>query len=483
VQVLSVEDVAGLKYYRLQDEKGQAFIAEPLFYAKKPKSRLTAEIVREIEGIIRKRKNLLEHPAYIRYEGVELINGEYCLLRRGEDLYQPLYVKAREERPVLEEASEWMLTLGELASMAEAAGINWPVISPASLYLSGDKSLKVMDPDISMQLLKYREPEEANLMEIYLAPEVFRDNIRDQQSLLYSAGVIMYYLFTGELPYNTGTVSDYNKSDLVHEILNIAPLEPAYLNPELAPGLNSFIMQLLQKERGERIKNWQDFLQDLRSIKAAGLYASKEEREEFAARAEKVIKKARRKKGYINFWRKKWKPLAIVCSIVLFLYLVSLFTAVDPYVNKDTLPEEVVEYFYLAIDKKNTALLDESSEMDLKYLDRMVASIHVIESMQSAYNFGGEEQKEGVFGIQDLQISKVDDYPTYRAEYRFYFYIEDEEKFYSGEISSGEDYLQRYEVKMTDLLKLEQIKGIWQVVSVEGSLENLIEGKIMELLE
>lgn len=34
MQVLSVEDVAGLKYYRLQDEKGQAFIAEPLFYAK-----------------------------------------------------------------------------------------------------------------------------------------------------------------------------------------------------------------------------------------------------------------------------------------------------------------------------------------------------------------------------------------------------------------------------------------------------------------
>ena len=59
MQVLSVEDVAGLKYYRLQDEKGQAFIAEPLFYAKKPKSRLTAEIVREIEGLLERGKTCL----------------------------------------------------------------------------------------------------------------------------------------------------------------------------------------------------------------------------------------------------------------------------------------------------------------------------------------------------------------------------------------------------------------------------------------
>ena len=482
MELIAVEELSGHKYYRLEDGEGQSFIAEPMFISRKPKSRVVAGIVREIEGIIKKRRELIEHPGYIIYEGIELINDEYCLLRRGEEIYQPLDSNITGEKISLEEVADWIISLGELACDAEKAGITWPVIFPNSLYLSKDKSMKMMDPDISIQLLKYREPEDANLMEIYLAPEVFRENIRDQQSLIYSTGVIMYYLFTGELPYNNVSTSDYSKSDLVHEILNITPLEPAYLNPDIAPALNNFVMELLHKERRERIENWQSFLERFKSIKAAGLYASKEERERFAVRAEKVIKKARRKKGFAIFWRKRWKTMAIVASIVLVFYLVGIYTAVNPYITAETAPEEVVEYFYLAIDKKNTALLDESSEMDLKHLDRMVASIHVIESMRSAYDFSGEEEKEGVFGIYDLEIKKLDDYPTYQVDYLFYFYIEDDE-IYNAQISSGKDYLHRYEVNMSDKLKLEQIKGIWQIIHIEGSLESIIEGRIMDLVE
>ena len=112
----------------------------------------------------------------------------------------------------------------------------------------------------------------------------------------------------------------------------------------------------------------------------------------------------------------------------------------------------------------------------------MVASIHVIESMRSAYNFGGDGQREGVFGLYDLQIKKLDDYPTYQADYTFYFYIEDDE-IYSSQISSGEDFLNRYEVMMSDIIQLEQIEGIWQIVNIEGSLGLIMEGRIMELVE
>lgn len=482
MELVSVEELSGKKLYRLRDESGQAYIGEPIFISKKPKSRVVADIVREIEGIIKKRNELIKHPSYIIYEGVELVNDEYCLVRKGDEVYQSLHSSIEESGLTLEDAVDLMITLGELAVELEATDITWPVILPASLYVSTDKSLKVMDPDICIQLLKYWEPEEANLLEIYLAPEVFRDNTRDQQALIYSAGVLMYYLLTGKWPYSTVSNSDYSKSDLVHEILNTRPLEPAYLNPDLSPALNNFVMGLLQKEREERIRDWKSFLGDLQSIKAAGLHASPEEREEFAARAEKVIKKAQWKKGFINFWRKRWKPVAIVAAIVLVLYIVGLFTAVDPYITAENSPEEVVEYFYLAIDKKNTALLDETTEMDLKHLDRMVASIHVIESMRSAYNFGGDGQREGVFGIYDLQIKKLDDYPTYQADYTFYFYIEDDE-IYSSQISSGEDFLNRYEVMMSDIIQLEQIEGIWQIVNIEGSLGLIMEGRIMELVE
>ena len=482
MELIAVEELSGHKYYRLEDGEGQSFIAEPMFISRKPKSRVVAEIVREIEGVIKKRNQLIEHPAYIRYEGVELINDEYCLVRKGDEIYQPLYSNVGENGLVLEETVDLMLALGELAAEVEAAGITWPVIFPASLYLSTDKGLKVMDPDISIQLLKYREPEDAVPMEIYLAPEVFRDETRDQQALVYSAGVMMYYLLTGKLPYSTVNTSDYSKSDLVHEILNIMPLEPSYLNPDLAPALNKFIMDLLQKDRRERIADWQGFLEGLQLIKKTGLWASPEEREEFAARAEKVIKKTQRKRGFINFWRKRWKTTAIVAGIIVALYIISIFTAVDPYITRENSPEEVVEYFYLAIDRKNTALLDETTVVDLKRLDRMVASIHVLESMRNAYDFSGEEEKEGVFGIYDLEIKKLDDYPTYQVDYLFYFYIEDDE-IYNAQISSGKDYLHRYEVNMSDKLKLEQIKGIWQIIHIEGSLESIIEGRIMDLVE
>ncbi|MFW5991801.1 MAG: protein kinase domain-containing protein [Halanaerobiaceae bacterium] len=478
MQILSVNNHHDFNVIELEDNN-QRLIAEELFSDRKPRSRLIADILKAIEEIITERQKKINHSAYIKYADIRQIEGEYCLLRKGEKIYTPLASYIQGEEGGLDDIIDWMISLAEIACEAEKKDVKWEAITLQSLWIDPDGNLKFLDPDIVKLVRTYRPAEGLQPLEMYQPPELFQDKAWDMKARIYSAGIIFYYLVTGEKPFISS-----DKSDLVDEIMNSRPLEPVYINHNLSGELNQFIIKLINGDPDRRIIDWEEFIDGLKEIKKENLiYTSEEEREQFAVEADRKIKSLKRRKGLRIFWRKRGKIIAISLAVIAVFVVITLFSGSDPYITENTSPGQVVEYFYRAIDEQNISLLDETNNMDLKRLDNMVMETHVIKSMRQAYSTGGDEQEaeeQQVFGVKDIQFKESTNTvePTYRANYRF-FYHETKE---NGENDDDDIEIIRHEVEMEDILKLDKIEGKWQIVEIEGTLEYLIEGRTSELL-
>lgn len=81
----------------------------------------------------------------------------------------------------------------------------------------------------------------------FMAPEQLDDQEPDEQSDLFSLGVVLYYLATGKPPFAGKTTAS-----TIHKVINVQPLEPGKLNPSLPKWLSKLIGTLLAKNPRHR---------------------------------------------------------------------------------------------------------------------------------------------------------------------------------------------------------------------------------------
>lgn len=95
----------------------------------------------------------------------------------------------------------------------------------------------------------------------YMSPEQVRETDLDHRTDIYSLGVVMYEMVTGQLPY-IGS-SHYNT---IYQILNTEPTPPSVLRPDLPPSLEEIIRRATAKSREDRYATWEEFAQDLAGL-------------------------------------------------------------------------------------------------------------------------------------------------------------------------------------------------------------------------
>ncbi|AYH42736.1 serine/threonine-protein kinase [Azoarcus sp. DN11] len=114
----------------------------------------------------------------------------------------------------------------------------------------------------------------------YMSPQQVRQLPLDQQTDIYSLGVVMYQLLTGRLPFEAD-----NQFSLLYSIAHDEAPAPASLRPDIPDTLDAIVRRAIDRDLDRRYRDWPDFAHDLacafRNRAAASIHSPIPDAEKF----------------------------------------------------------------------------------------------------------------------------------------------------------------------------------------------------------
>ncbi len=137
-------------------------------------------------------------------------------------------------------------------------------IKPANLMLTADDTVKVTDFGTAKILQFGTVQQTAHVMGTpsYMSPEQVKGRAVDGRSDIFSLGVMLYEMVTGEKPF-----PGQNITTVIYKIVNEEPVPPRQINPSIHPGISAVVMRALEKEPDQRYQSCREMLEDLRTYR------------------------------------------------------------------------------------------------------------------------------------------------------------------------------------------------------------------------
>jgi len=138
-------------------------------------------------------------------------------------------------------------------------------IKPHNILVTADGHAKVTDFGIARAVSSATVTHTGDIVGSvhYLSPEQAKGIQSNEQSDIYSLGIVLYELLTGKVPYDGETPIAIALKHLQQE-----PVPPSKLNPRIAKELEGVIMRAIAKSPEQRYVSAKELLEDLNHIQA-----------------------------------------------------------------------------------------------------------------------------------------------------------------------------------------------------------------------
>ena len=148
-------------------------------------------------------------------------------------------------------------------SHAHSRGIIHRDIKPQNIMVLRDGSVKVADFGIACLADAHQTLAQEALGSVhYISPEQAKGERLDARSDIYSAGVVLYEMLTGRLPFE----GDSAVSVAIQHLSSV-PLSPREINPDIPAALELICMKAMNADRDKRYQSADAMLMDLEKFR------------------------------------------------------------------------------------------------------------------------------------------------------------------------------------------------------------------------
>jgi serine/threonine protein kinase len=173
------------------------------------------------------------------------------------------------ERFTLDRVCEIGQQLAEALGYAHRRGVVHRDVKPANILLTSREIYGIERPRITdFGIAKLAASEITTTGQLlgtpsYMPPEQFTGAPIDGRADLFSLGVILYSLASGEQPFPGETMTAVS-----YKVVYTDPVPPAKLNPAIPAGLETVILKCLAKSPANRYQTGEELAQDLATLRA-----------------------------------------------------------------------------------------------------------------------------------------------------------------------------------------------------------------------
>ncbi len=139
-------------------------------------------------------------------------------------------------------------------------------VKPANMIIDANGTLHIMDFGIAKLEAGLTRTGEILGTPNYMSPEQVKGRTLDGRSDLFSVGVILYEMITGERPFNGSSVTT-----IIYKVVHEIPIPPRELDATIHPGLSAIVTKALAKSPEDRYQTGAELAEALRNYKTAAL--------------------------------------------------------------------------------------------------------------------------------------------------------------------------------------------------------------------